>query len=116
MNVFTIRGAVMVLHSKTWLACTLLLLTHGHARAEGAPPRADSNQNRFDQQNAVHLDQILDQVRLANHGSPNVEELQARLQRLIDVLKEATGNKDLKLPVQFADVQARSRIAAQYVH
>jgi hypothetical protein len=55
--------------------------------------------------NGVHLDDVLEQVRLANRQQLNADGLQARLLRFVQVLAEAGATKNFKLPARFRDVQ-----------
>ena len=55
--------------------------------------------------NAVRLDAIFEQVRLANRDRLDRESLGAMLEQLIVVLQSATGNDHLQLPVQLSDLK-----------
>lgn len=54
---------------------------------------------------AVKLDALFEQVRLAKAGRLDREKLNAMLERLVDVLQEATGDTTFKLPVDLLELK-----------
>lgn len=57
--------------------------------------------------NPTKIEDLLEQVRLANRKQLDGKEIEARLTRMLEVLTLATGKRDLGLPVRFSSVRAQ---------